>query len=434
MLMRARDLVPRVYFFLLLCANSTVFGMVFGGHAAMNAGSTSSAFSSGSSDPVLLAINLSLGIVTAILVFPKLPAIFALLGKVKIIALLYILAALSVLWSTSRVDTFRSFIYLAMYLAGAAYLSVRLEIHEIIDSFTSSITLLALACIPANYYFPRELFNEDSWHGVFLTKNGLGSVMAIGLISILLQNRRWNLRRLLSFALCATVLALSKSVSSYAIVIFTISILIYMRINRRLAMGYLTVVFGGAIGATMLAGNIAEKLTSAAGKDLTFSGRTAIWVLVLQKIRERPLLGYGYRAFWSTEADSVNQFLNGFQPGQAHNGYLEACLDLGLIGLFLCLIALFQCFRKGLWLNRKGPYRSGDLALFAIITILVHDFAESDMMLVSAVWFFVITAFLVAARTQIDLCDAALQEDLSEDALSDSLSGGEGHCVAGASA
>lgn len=369
----------------------------------MSAGATSSATSSGSSDPVLLALNLFIGLVTAVLIFPKVPQFVFLLGRKKLVIALYTLAAVSILWSTSPGDTFRNTIYISLYLVGSIYLAIRFETAEIIDLFAWSMTFLALASIPANFILPRELFNEDSWRGIFQTKNSLGSAMAVGAISIVLQQRRWNLFRLLSLATCCTLLVLSKSTTSMTVAGAIMSVLIYLRLNRRLAGAYLTMIVGGVLAGTLLVGNLVETFTSATGKDLTFTGRSAVWALVLQKIKERPVLGYGYHAFWVTEADSVNQFLTGFQPGQAHNGYLEACLDLGMLGLGLCFAVYISALLLARRLNRMYASRSGELLFLAVISLLVHNFAESDMMFASTIWFFLMVALFSCLKTESEL-------------------------------
>ena len=41
-----------------------------------------------------------------------------------------------------------------------------------------------------------------------------------------------------------------------------------------------------------------DLLFSLLGKDATLTGRTGIWSAVIDSIAKRPLLGYGYQAFW----------------------------------------------------------------------------------------------------------------------------------------
>jgi O-antigen ligase len=89
------------------------------------------------------------------------------------------------------------------------------------------------------------------------------------------------------------------------------------------------------------------------GKDLSFTGRTEIWALVLEHIQRRPLLGSGYGAYWvvgarptpDQESYSIMGALNGFYPGNSHNGYLDVLNDLGAIGL-LCLLGYLIVFLR----------------------------------------------------------------------------------------
>ena len=59
-----------------------------------------------------------------------------------------------------------------------------------------------------------------------------------------------------------------------------------------------------------------------------------IWSLVLGSIAKRPLLGYGYYAFWQgLKGESANVIVGAHWVfGYAHNGILEIWLQLGLVG------------------------------------------------------------------------------------------------------
>src|SRR5260370_31854078 len=89
---------------------------------------------------------------------------------------------------------------------------------------------------------------------------------------------------------------------------------------------------------------------------MTLTGRTAIWVGITQSISKRPILGYGFYAFWQgLNGESANIILaNHWVFGYAHNGMLEILLQLGIVGLVAFLITFFRgtkdawiCFRYG---------------------------------------------------------------------------------------
>ena len=71
------------------------------------------------------------------------------------------------------------------------------------------------------------------------------------------------------------------------------------------------------------------------GKDPTLTGRTGIWKLVIASAVKRPILGFGYRAFWTgLQGESAHLALTeGWSPTGAHNGFLDVWLNLGLVGL-----------------------------------------------------------------------------------------------------
>ena len=73
------------------------------------------------------------------------------------------------------------------------------------------------------------------------------------------------------------------------------------------------------------------------GSDLT--GRKALWTALLG-LHTNPIFGTGFESFWLGERPERLEGLFYFIPNEAHNGYLETYLTLGLIGVFL-LIGLF---------------------------------------------------------------------------------------------
>jgi O-antigen ligase len=76
--------------------------------------------------------------------------------------------------------------------------------------------------------------------------------------------------------------------------------------------------------------------------DSSFTGRTDIWEFALQSLQLRLATGYGFEAFWGTDAiRNVPQGLEWAEyASHSHNGYLDTALSMGLPGLALLIAVL----------------------------------------------------------------------------------------------
>jgi len=123
-------------------------------------------------------------------------------------------------------------------------------------------------------------------------------------------------------------------------------------------------------------------LLSVMGRDTTFSGRTEIWKQVWRFILERPLLGWGYAAFWrgiegqSFEVVAAMRFI----VFHAHNGFLEIWLELGIVGLTLFVLSYLRAWRK-LWaVLRSGDVRRATWMVFVLVLIVIYDLDENTLL------------------------------------------------------
>lgn len=83
-----------------------------------------------------------------------------------------------------------------------------------------------------------------------------------------------------------------------------------------------------------------DTLVSELMQDPTFTGRDVIWEFSLDQIAQRPIVGYGFQAFWGT-SELVNSWSWlaswGHRASDAHNGFLNIAVMTGLVGLVLTL-------------------------------------------------------------------------------------------------
>jgi O-antigen ligase len=113
---------------------------------------------------------------------------------------------------------------------------------------------------------------------------------------------------------------------------------------------------------------INAQIAAAAGRDPTLTGRTQMWEMLLS-MRTNPLVGTGYESFWLGPRLEWIWDHSGFgEIAEAHNGYLEIYLNLGIIGLFLFGAFLITSYRT--ICRRLTPFSS-----FASFTLVLWGVA-----------------------------------------------------------
>jgi O-antigen ligase len=116
----------------------------------------------------------------------------------------------------------------------------------------------------------------------------------------------------------------------------------------------------------------------------TLGGRTDIWSVAIQMIKDHLLVGVGFGNF-SDMFGSYSIVLRGWYANTgSHNVYVEILADLGIIGSSIFI--LFQLYILG-----KIIYSSGDSTikyfLFALFTYLIVGGMTTDLLLDKAYWF-----------------------------------------------
>ena len=140
-----------------------------------------------------------------------------------------------------------------------------------------------------------------------------------------------------------------------------------------------------ALAAAEWAFGIYANVLQILGKDPTLTDRTLLWAELL-KVEINPFVGTGFESFWL--GDRIRNLAGSrwWQPNQAHNGYLETYLNLGVVGLFLLIalfIATFLKARRELLINFEfGRFRLGFL-----VAVIVYNWTEAAFKNISAIWF-----------------------------------------------
>jgi exopolysaccharide production protein ExoQ len=156
-------------------------------------------------------------------------------------------------------------------------------------------------------------------------------------------------------------------------------------------------------------------MAGAVGKDPTLTDRTKIWAF-LHSMHTNPLVGTGYESFWlGPRLQSFWQNAGLGHINEAHNGYLEIYLNLGLIGV--CLLGGFVIASYQTICRRLKPFSSlASLTLALWITMLFYSVTEAGFR-AGLMWLtFLLGGIAVSERPKsrahnITIFDSALSTD-----------------------
>jgi exopolysaccharide production protein ExoQ len=206
-------------------------------------------------------------------------------------------------------------------------------------------------------YFPDlgRYYNRWTWEavycGVTTNKNELGcAILICGLYLIndfVGDERRKGKRKridiLCNIALIVMMgwlLKVSHCASALVCMIMAAGVTIYYgpwgkgKIESRIRKGAIAICLCVICMAAMPW--IWSSLMDIIGRDSTLTGRTGLWQ-ELMEANTNAIIGSGYQSFWiGPEAQKMWDKFS-FHPIQAHNGYLETFLNLGIIGVCLLI-------------------------------------------------------------------------------------------------
>jgi exopolysaccharide production protein ExoQ len=243
-------------------------------------------------------------------------------------------------------------------------------------------------------YYPQLGRGASPWgdmmnRGIATHKNLLGAdclILGFFFFWYLLQTwrternaRRRNELRLIAGFLIGISWLLRQAHSATSTVCLFVAILIVVfvgirSINKNFIGTYMLAALV-LIGAAELLFGISGELSETLGRGSELSGRTVLWTRLLE-LQTNPIFGTGFESLWLGERLLRLEGIFFFTPDEAHNGYLEVYLNLGLIGVFLLIgvfVATFWKIRLELFRNFEwARYRLGFLA-----AVILYNWTEA---------------------------------------------------------
>jgi exopolysaccharide production protein ExoQ len=302
---------------------------------------------------------------------------------------------ISVLWSVDPRLTLSQGTAYFFVVVGAIGLVEALDSDELMDLIALICGLAAVASVVQLLIFSEPI---EEFRGIFSQKNVLGQVMAGGVLTGLYGARIRGGRRFRNIciiALCTIVAFMSKSATS----LLTIAAFFWLDILGRLYLrggSFRIISICLAIGCVPIVILVmySDLIFELFGKDSTLTGRTLFWPYVIDNISKKPLLGWGFCAFWSPVnpiALQIAEAIKGdnwytFFIVNAHNGMLEFLLEIGFLGTSVFIFLWLRNFIMAVKCM-NGP--AGQIGLSSVLLlsgILLVGVSEVVLLSAGQIW------------------------------------------------
>lgn len=319
--------------------------------------------------------------------------------------------AATTLWSPGTVNSILESASLVVIVALALLIGSRCTLRELAAGvLIGGLVLLAVsvvvgALIPSYGLMDGE-YQTGALRGIFVHRNLLAAVLIPPLIAALVFDFRTARPRLTRFFVVVVLFAgLLSTRSSTGLVAGLVVVLLAVLLTaiRRVRAGYRIFPAVGsvllvAVGAQLLFANMAGTL-ELLGRDATLTGRTDIWDNIRELIAEQPVVGYGWGAVWA-EGSPIRRLITsgvGFDIPEAHSGYLDVWIQVGMVGLVLLLFVMAITLGRGLRVLFRAESSLVMWTPILIVVVLLIDITETTSTRPFVI-FLIVTTYVVMAR------------------------------------
>jgi len=297
------------------------------------------------------------------------------------VTFLLVFAFVSSLWSLFPDVTLRRSLAFLFTTVFGIYLALRFTFPEIMRLMVTGLSALMFLSFASVVAMPAVGLDSaqhiGAWKGIFFQKNVTGRMM-VWLVLCLLwldwqrEAKRWVTRSLLALALLLIIMSRSGTGLVTSVLVAAALLATGMvRGNIRSFAPTMAIMLVVLILAGTAIASFWYDALHALGRDPTLTGRTVLWDHILGSISERSLLGYGYAAYWYGAYGPGSAFIESWGINSAHNGWLEATLDLGLPGVLVLIGILGRLLFQGFFASRYGASRAEPAWAFAVGCALV---------------------------------------------------------------
>lgn len=302
-----------------------------------------------------------------------------------ILIALLLLTLLSSFWSNMPIVTLRAALVLIGFSVVSAHIGARYTWKQIYNFLliTNTITLVISTVKPGNH--------PKGWLGILDHPIPFGNLMALTaalwiMYAVYNPKQRWIAGFFAGWSIFAMQMA--NSAQGFVNFVILLGLLVWLKFIKSLSFKYaftavLLFMVVGIVGGILVIENI-EGIATALGKDMTFSGRTEIWASLFNFIQERFWFGYGLNGFWQPWKGVENPAYNvrteiGWQAPNAHQGFFEIWISVGLVGLILFFLSFLRTVAHAVYYLSRSKIAEAGLPLVLLTFVLMANLSESQI-------------------------------------------------------
>jgi exopolysaccharide production protein ExoQ len=188
--------------------------------------------------------------------------------------------------------------------------------------------------------------------------------------------------------------------------------------KRKISIYFLGAIIFFAAANSMF--DIYATVVHGVGRNLTLTDRTNIWGTVL-KLQPDPIFGVGFESFWlGDRLLAVWRTLPGEMGiSEAHNGYLETYLNLGIVGLSIFASMLLATYFK-ICRDLVRRFEFGRLRMGLFIAIISFNFTEAafvNLHFIYAIFFLIAVEYPMVRRSRLLRSPAPVRKEAEREIL-----------------